>query len=937
MVVAGATKDRQLGASHRTRHALSPRDRLQLGLYHLFAWTARVLILALVALVPWIYGGVQWQVQQVIVWTAAILGIVTLLAAAFSPRSIHTAHLTYFMAALLAIGLLQTVPVPSWSAAWMSSSAFIADVHQLASSSASPASPTAAQADAAAHQLFSQALPPTVSICSARSRAALAVMAAATLVVLACSLLFGSRRWAQVLVVTICASGFANACLGLMQRVAWNGWSWLDFPAPTFYSTFVSRNSACDFFASACAGLVILLGLAYKSRKKERRQTYRMTYPSASFGGRIRNRMEDLFIDLDTWGVVCLCAIALMMVSVLATYSRGGMVSILGAAIVTIGLTLGGRDNAWKAITVAGSLIVVAVLLLGMFSLDDDVLKRLDELNQSVYETDGRFTVWSYTLSAISWYWLWGSGLCTYQFAILPFHDGPPSVWFQHAENLYLEACVELGLPGLLCVLGALATIVRDLFWESRTRRENLLHPGVVFLLFALAIHSLVDFSLILPGVFLPAAALIGAFGGRLHRARIEHAHARAQTTIDARLTYGKPAERAHSSSRSWHRLIVPTCVVMVCLLTQWRGAIDLDGLAHAERLQRQLEKLEELAATEPVPTTDLQQLTVQSANLVQAYTNNPEVHLIAGRIDLLALRCQLAAMTELQAIEPYSSRWQFTHPQSILTFLSVTASDPELKSLQDMLAGSSPRHQLLSSSVEHFRSTLHACPFDSRAAWGLYLSGLGLISDQDERMTSALLMILSRSNPSILFKAGVAAIAASTENSPRRQLGLQMFALAIELDQVMIDRGLPTMLGYLPSDQIIALVPRNVVLRAKTARLAFGISARGQEVARALVQQIAPELKAARAVDSNGWSALAWAAIQSGDKPLAIGLLRRTQISGEDTTPVRLLLAQTLFENGQVDEARQELKVLTAKDPTSEAAANSLREKWSQSVDPRQ
>ncbi len=262
---------------------------------------------------------------------------------------------------------------------------------------------------------------------------------------------------------------------------------------------FVSRSSAADLFLSALGAMLVLLGVTYQNRKKSRRKEFQLTYPGSSMLGKIRNRMEDIFINMDSWSVACLLGSVFLSFSLLATYSRGGAMAALGGCVATLILTLGTTERTVRSLLTVGCLIAVAIAMLAFFDLDETLFQRFDQLNEVAYEgRDGRLTVWGYTFSALGWYWLFGSGLCTYQFALLPFHDRGPSIWFQHAENLYLEIFVEFGGLGLICALVGANKLLRDLFREASRKREDFLLPGAAFVVFAFLLHSLVDFSLIL-------------------------------------------------------------------------------------------------------------------------------------------------------------------------------------------------------------------------------------------------------------------------------------------------------------------------------------------------------------------------------------------------------------------------------------------------------
>ncbi len=117
--------------------------------------------------------------------------------------------------------------------------------------------------------------------------------------------------------------------------------------------------------------------------------------------------------------------------------------------------------------------------LITFFGLEEPLVTRLEDLNRIAYERqDARLSLWAYCMQALHWYWLLGSGLGSFQFALLPYHDGQPMVWCQHAENIFLEVAIELGGLGLLVCVSAIVQIIRDLVRACLTHENNLLASG---------------------------------------------------------------------------------------------------------------------------------------------------------------------------------------------------------------------------------------------------------------------------------------------------------------------------------------------------------------------------------------------------------------------------------------------------------------------------
>ncbi len=888
-------------------------------LYQVSAWTARVLLLTLVAAAPWYYGSVLWQSQQIIVWVAACVGGFTLLAVLASPhRAGHNPNLVFFLLAMLIIGFMQTAPLPDLLSKHLSAQAFLADASQTAGTNVD---------GVASEWEWGRTLNNTVSICSSRSRGALTVFAAAILVVWSSGKLFCSRRWAWLLVATIAVNGLAIAGVGIVQRVAWNKWTLLEFRTDTYYATFVSRSSASDCFAIGFGALLVLFGVAYRKRGKLRRQTYRITYPSTSLGGRLRNRMEDAFINLDTSTVICILGLLFLFVSSMVTYSRGGAMSTTGAVLVTLGLTLGAKGRAGQGVFLVIAMALSSAALITFFGLEEPLVTRLEDLNRIAYERqDARLSLWAYCMQALHWYWLLGSGLGSFQFALLPYHDGQPMVWCQHAENIFLEVAIEFGGLGLLVCVSAIVQIIRDLFRACLTHENNLLASGAAFSFFAVVFHSFVDFSLILPGIFLPLAAIMGAFDGRMRRSEFQE-----RTRGKHRST---SLQRFPSLESSRWRIGMNMGVLAVCLGVQLWGGDDLRALAKAERLQDKLDALEKSASVEMVATSEVETLLGQSDELVLSHPTNAEAQLMAGRVNLLALRQNLLEELAWDNDVPYASRWQVTHPYATLALLETPTTDSRLIALKEQITSSGKTPILRQKCREHFGDALARSPMDARAAWGLYLCALGYSDDQEQSLLATLLTLLCRNNPELLYKAGLATITIAEKHSHAQRLGIQMIKLAIDNQRTLAMLGLPLFVTSLSKEQLVSILPQDIVLQAKAAKSAHALSEEGRQLADELVRVIAPKLEAAVAEDLEGWAALAWAAERSGDLPLATRLLRRTLAAGGESHHVRMQLARILWESGNKAEAAKELEAISTRYPSTRGDIDRTKAEWGISMD---
>ena len=113
-----------------------------------------------------------------------------------------------------------------------------------------------------------------------------------------------------------------------------------------------------------------------------------------------------------------------------------------------------------------------------------------------------RVPVWNFTLKIISDFPLVGSGLGTYASVFLAYDNRGRLSIYSHAHNDYLEYLSDLGIIGLLLLLGAVLFIIIKAFsvWRTRGHPEvkGLALGGIVAVINIL-IHSITDFNLQIP------------------------------------------------------------------------------------------------------------------------------------------------------------------------------------------------------------------------------------------------------------------------------------------------------------------------------------------------------------------------------------------------------------------------------------------------------
>jgi O-antigen ligase len=337
-----------------------------------------------------------------------------------------------------------------------------------------------------------------ISIDPSRTRLGLAFFGAFAL------LLLGTghglqRKSANRLVSALVILSVILATIGIVQRATFNGkiygfWEPLQPGLP--FGPFVNRNHFAGWMLMA---LPVALGyfLALVSRGVQNRQ------PS------IRNLVLWFSTEQASRALLTGFAIAVIALSLVLTMSRSGMIAGV-AAILVAGITASKRQSgvSRRALTIAYLVILVAAVMswVGL----DQISTRFAEVDPtSIYE---RPAIWADTIRIAKDYWLTGTGLNTYGVSTLYYQTSAPGQHLREAHSDYLQLAAEGGL--LLCI--PIAITIAAFVWEVRKRfRQDVgsiwwIRFGAVIALLAIAVQSIGEFSLQMPG----NAALFAVIAG---------------------------------------------------------------------------------------------------------------------------------------------------------------------------------------------------------------------------------------------------------------------------------------------------------------------------------------------------------------------------------------------------------------------------------------
>ena len=217
-------------------------------------------------------------------------------------------------------------------------------------------------------------------------------------------------------------------------------------------------------------------------------------------------------------------AAAIMSIALVASLSRGGMVSLLAGllflAAVTVSQRRGRAHSAPDSRSSFRPALVIIVILVGIaagviwIGADSDLLRRLLEDPLTTANSTDRRGVWGDTLTMFRANPIFGIGLGAFE-TVYPFYGrGDGSLIIQFAHNDYLQVLSDGGVVGGAIALWFLLVLSRGMAQAARASKPFMraLGVGSAAGIFALLVHSIFDFNLQIPSnalLFLVLSAIV--------------------------------------------------------------------------------------------------------------------------------------------------------------------------------------------------------------------------------------------------------------------------------------------------------------------------------------------------------------------------------------------------------------------------------------------
>ena len=407
------------------------------------------------------------------------------------------------LAALMAIPLLQVIPLPS-----------------VIQQALSPVHAAMLQSLAQTGILDPSLAHRTVSIHPFGTLEQYAVVLAVGVLFAVGRRLFLNEGSLQRLAWFFLAIGFLESLFGLFQYLGKIPHPYLQEgieQAAVASGTYVNRNHFAGLLEMA---FPVVIGIAYahflfrihpEVRQSRRRFRALLTHPDMP--------LFCLLLFAAVW--ICL--------GIVFSMSRTGITCMLATSLF-LALLLGIRHSQ-RRIQVLGLAFLLAVAGYAAYIGMEEVLQRFEQLfKQDVVLQEGRVEVWRDTVTMIRDFPLTGVGLDNYRHAFHKYNRVPRNVIYDHAHNDYLEFISEWGIPAGLLLIGSVVVIFgRGLRAYLRVEDNPTLQAmllGTTGGIFSLLLHSFTDFNLQIPANLALFTLLLAATAAMVEKEAAERAEA---------------------------------------------------------------------------------------------------------------------------------------------------------------------------------------------------------------------------------------------------------------------------------------------------------------------------------------------------------------------------------------------------------------------------
>lgn len=293
---------------------------------------------------------------------------------------------------------------------------------------------------------------------------------------------------------TVILMGCFLAVVAVAMKIAGNGKLFWVFTMPegaNFFGPYINKNHFAGYMEMAApVGLGFYLYTVSKMKGMPARAGTPLQKKIAVF-------LDNEKLMFVSFGLIF---VIIMTGALFLTLSRSAIAAFLASVIFFAGLVRSRRSlrKKWSYVLLMGIVIALAVVAAGWTMIE----ARMEIVAQQGVTSTHRAHTWQDAASIVKNFPLLGTGMGTFPH-IFPLYQSKHSlVFFEHAENDYVELLTDTGVVGFAALLGMMAVFYYAVYRRWRERHNTYVicaAAGGMASCVAMTIHSLTDFNMHVP------------------------------------------------------------------------------------------------------------------------------------------------------------------------------------------------------------------------------------------------------------------------------------------------------------------------------------------------------------------------------------------------------------------------------------------------------
>ena len=499
----------------------------------------------------------------------------------------------------------------------------------------------------------------------------------------AATVVLNRRQRLIPVLVSLTLVGVAISFFGILQKLSFNGkifWQYELLAGGVPFASFVNSNNAAGFLLICFSAAMFFV--AYQIRLwSQRSEPEDLVLASASWEHEIRERrgileqMLNAVAQMQSKHLYFLAALAIIVAGIMTSLSRGGMLAL--ACSTGVGCLVIARAN-----RVVGVLATIAILVGGFAIVQyadqtQGVSKELESLANLSDAASVRLNHWSDAVAFAGDNLVLGCGNGTYRYISPSFQTFLSARTFAHAESVYVETLVEMGVGGIVLLLACVGLCARACLslYRRRDPFDRSLGIAGLICLTGQVVAAALDFGIYQPANMVAMAAFMGGVVGRSYRAS-------ARQMSDSKI-------KKHSQTRpasSQYLMVASLAVVTTVTIWAVYDSYGIESRESAIRTIKLFDKLNKDGARIPA-SVDLDKAQQQLQVATKIRPDDSDTKYYIGELEVMRYRVAQVEVVEReldQQLDQLESEWQTI--QAGESNAAVVARREQIKTQQDSI-----------------------------------------------------------------------------------------------------------------------------------------------------------------------------------------------------------------------------------------------------------